>query len=126
MEYVYDENGRLVRSDVTSWGDYKGHWEYIYDGYGVLLEAHRYDEYGYEDDENRELYYTEYDAAGNQITYAELYTTGTEKGTPRYTYRRTFDSAGNVTEERKYNYKGKPDGLFVYEYAPLSEAIWQG
>ena len=83
-------------------------------------------EYGYEDDENRELYYTEYDAAGNQITYAELYTTGTEKGTPRYTYRRTFDSEGNVTEERKYNYKGKPDGLFVYEYAPLSEAIWQG
>ena len=70
----------------------------------------------------------EYNAldAAQKAAYAELYTTGTEKGTPRYTYRRTFDSAGNVTEERKYNYKGKPDGLFVYEYAPLSEAIWQG
>ena len=126
VEYAYDENGRLVREDVTSWGEYSGYWEYVYDDYGVLIEVHRYDEYGFENDENRELYYTEYDEAGNQITYAELYTTGTEKGTPRYTYRRTFDSEGNVTEERKYNYKGKPDGLFVYEYAPLSEAIWQG
>lgn len=123
VEYAYDENGLLVRMDVTSYGDYKGYWEYIYDEYGVLLEAHRYDEYGFEDDEDRELYYTEYDSAGNQITYEELYTTGYDCGTPRYTYRRTFDSAGNVTEERRYDYDGKLDGLYTYEYAPLSTAI---
>ena len=125
MEYTYDENGWLARMDVTSYGDYKGHWEYVYDEYGVILEVHRYNEYGSEDDEKRELYYTEYDEAGNQIIYQDLYTSGTKRGTPRYTYRRTFDSAGNVIEEHRYNYKGKPDGLFVYEYAPLSTAIWE-
>lgn len=124
IEYTYGENGLLARMDVTSYGEYKGYWEYIYDEYGVVLEAHRYNEYGYEDDEDRELYYTEYDEAGNQITYAELYTTGYERGTPRYTLKRTFDSNGNVTEELEYNYDGKLDKVVTYEYAPLSTALW--
>lgn len=125
VEYTYDENGWLARTDVTSWGDYKGYSEYFYDEYGVLLETHSYNEYGYENTEYSKLYYTEYDEAGNQITYQDIYPTGTKRGTPRYTYRRTFDSAGNVTEERRYDYDGKLDGLYTYEYAPLSEAIWR-
>lgn len=125
-EHTYDANGLKVRSDVTSWGEYRGYWEYIYDDRGVLLEVHRYNEYGNENDEDRELYYTEYDEAGNQITYAVLYTTGTNRGTPRVTCRRTFDSAGNVTEERQYDYDGKLDNLYTYEYAPAEKALWQG
>lgn len=124
IEYTYDEKGLLVRKDVTSYGEYKGHWEYVYDEYGFLLEAHRYSEYGYEDDECCELYYTEYDEAGNQIAYANLYTSGSKRGTPRWSYRRNFDSNGNITEERRYDYDGKLERVYTYEYAPLSQALW--
>lgn len=123
-EYAYDAEGRLIRCDVTSWGDYQGYWEYVYDDYGVLIEKHRYNEYGTEDDEKRELYSTEYDEAGNQITYADLYTTGYDRGTPRYTDQKTYDSEGNMVRLERYDYDGKLDNLYTYEYAPLSSAIW--